>query len=365
MGNFLFFGLSCVVCFLYRNYSNDKRALRHEEKFMIDWIVNRCRVTGKEEAIKEFIAASFSRQSNNKELLIFDFNKIYPMPTSLLAKPMQNPRKEFLVVLLALNGVEHFLERGVGNRTAPDYANALNPQAYVDPISQVFQHRKDVATFLRGFSRKTGISKYPLSPDAFAAIVRMMQSHLGINMEKVIESVKMMFRRRVLQEIPGATLSEGASLKDVAQLWMSLPGSKQRMADTAFYLHTVAETGCDSSYAWAMKHWGTGWPASVADILHRENGVLDFSFKTAWSFPNQIFKKLGEFFPGVDIWAACLGEQNALAGWGYFMNSEKNTPGESFSFYNGEEALNKAHLHIFNEARKEIKDEALQTNAFG
>lgn len=57
------------------------------------------------------------------------------------------------------------------------------------------------------------------------------------------------------------------------------------------------ETGHISWYEWCVANWGTKWGAYDYGEKEREDGRFSFKFKTAWSFPEPIFRKLEEMYP--------------------------------------------------------------------
>jgi len=57
--------------------------------------------------------------------------------------------------------------------------------------------------------------------------------------------------------------------------------------------------GCDNWYDWKLANWGTKWGAfefaTVPDKKHT------FTFETAWSTPDPIFKMIGVMYPGLSF----------------------------------------------------------------
>lgn len=77
-------------------------------------------------------------------------------------------------------------------------------------------------------------------------------------------------------------------------------------------------------YSWSIKKWGTKWNAyrcmlrgSVFDAPGA-SGALEFSFCTAWSFPEPVFRALAEKYPTLRFECACWEEMMQFAGKGSF-----------------------------------------------
>ena len=69
-----------------------------------------------------------------------------------------------------------------------------------------------------------------------------------------------------------------------------------------------------------MRHWGTKWNASQTIIKDRgpDTGLLEFSFETAWSFPEPVFDAISQEFPSLHFQCATYEESGSFAGHGYF-----------------------------------------------
>jgi hypothetical protein len=68
-------------------------------------------------------------------------------------------------------------------------------------------------------------------------------------------------------------------------------------------------------YDWNVREWGTKWEAYDQDStehLDGENPSLSYSFTTAWSPPEPVFRKLGEQYPTLTFDIRSEEEQ----GWG-------------------------------------------------
>lgn len=64
--------------------------------------------------------------------------------------------------------------------------------------------------------------------------------------------------------------------------------------------------GDNNWYDWSIQNWGTKWNAGegyLSDVqrIHTNTYMLQFEFTTAWSVPEQIYRKLSELYPDVGI----------------------------------------------------------------
>ena len=60
--------------------------------------------------------------------------------------------------------------------------------------------------------------------------------------------------------------------------------------------------GSDNWYDWANEHWGTKWDVEDSDITDdHEDGIVTYSFETAWGPPEPIFNMLSGKYPDVHI----------------------------------------------------------------
>jgi hypothetical protein len=82
-------------------------------------------------------------------------------------------------------------------------------------------------------------------------------------------------------------------------------------------------------YDWCISNWGTKWNAYDQDVYHYGNGFIRAEFYTAWSPPREIFAKLCELYPDVEINISY--EEAGMAYEGQFEN------------YNGE-LVNTVHV---------------------
>jgi hypothetical protein len=81
-------------------------------------------------------------------------------------------------------------------------------------------------------------------------------------------------------------------------------------------LRALADTGYSDWHCWCKRHWGTKWNAYGFEVVSDE--PLQFTFKTAWSFPLPVFQKLAETFPALNFDCACYDEGDCFAGRGFF-----------------------------------------------
>lgn len=59
----------------------------------------------------------------------------------------------------------------------------------------------------------------------------------------------------------------------------------------------IAETGHKSWYDWSIANWGTKW--NSYDFSIKSEAPFTIQFDTAWSFPEPVFRKMAEMFPGL------------------------------------------------------------------
>ncbi len=81
-----------------------------------------------------------------------------------------------------------------------------------------------------------------------------------------------------------------------AWLDKTVPKWRERLEKT---LQAVKETGHTSWYGWSIGNWGTKWNSYDLEVREDLPGRYRFSFATAWSFPEPIFRKLAELHPGL------------------------------------------------------------------
>jgi hypothetical protein len=64
-------------------------------------------------------------------------------------------------------------------------------------------------------------------------------------------------------------------------------------------------------YGWNIANWGTKWDARDVNLEQDENEAI-YTFSTAWSIPEQVFRAMAEQHPTLDFTFGCEEEQ----GWG-------------------------------------------------
>jgi hypothetical protein len=80
-------------------------------------------------------------------------------------------------------------------------------------------------------------------------------------------------------------------------------------------------------YDWNIREWGTKWDAGDLDFTdHTEDKApsLTYSFQTAWSIPEPVFRAMVEQHPTLDFDFECEEEQ----GWGVKFTSSDGDEGE-------------------------------------
>jgi len=95
-------------------------------------------------------------------------------------------------------------------------------------------------------------------------------------------------------------------------------------------LQAILETGYTDWYEWSCDNWNTKWNSYSPCFVCDESGDLEFTFDTAWSFPEPIFEKLAEMYPNVHFHCACFDEGWGFAGEGYYNAPDDH--GSAFSF---------------------------------
>lgn len=63
------------------------------------------------------------------------------------------------------------------------------------------------------------------------------------------------------------------------------------------YMTNIVKYGFPTWYNWCRCNWGTKWNCCDVDF----DGICNYSFSTAWSFPLPIIEKLSEMFPELEI----------------------------------------------------------------
>jgi len=71
-------------------------------------------------------------------------------------------------------------------------------------------------------------------------------------------------------------------------------------------------TGYYDWYDWSCENWGTKWNAYSTVIETDQPEYLEFTFDTAWSFPEPVFERIAAEFPKLEITTDSFDE-----GWGF------------------------------------------------
>ena len=101
-------------------------------------------------------------------------------------------------------------------------------------------------------------------------------------------------------------------------------------------LVAINETGYASWYPWSIESWGTKWNSYDNDF----SKLNTVNFKTAWSMPEPIMKKLSELFPKVEFeWKWADEDKGNNCGIWTFENGElfcdklENGSNEAYCLY--------------------------------
>ena len=94
------------------------------------------------------------------------------------------------------------------------------------------------------------------------------------------------------------TGSHGPTKEYVESTWQKERKTFKEWVDLGMvYIHNMEEYGAYDWYDWRWKHWGTKWNSSDATWC----GDNMVEFDTAWSAPEEIYRRLGVLFPDVEI----------------------------------------------------------------
>lgn len=52
---------------------------------------------------------------------------------------------------------------------------------------------------------------------------------------------------------------------------------------------------------WCLENWGTKWGFVEVELVVESDDELQYTFRTAWSPPNPLIRKLGEMFPNLEF----------------------------------------------------------------
>lgn len=336
---------------------------------MPNWMTIRCKVSGTPEKLREFRAFAFSCNVENGNQTI-DFNKIIPMPEIVVETMEKNLSQEgypcmgaafFLLVLNHKDAISDGLFQEL----------ELHPPliaVWPKKTDELFPHKEEIQKFLDTIDPKTGISATPLSQEALVAAFRATTiSAFGYN---VIAGKRMWCRDKIVMHAPEYTQEKldpklapkyadeqlrGLSMAELAELWRALPCFSENMKGGILQLRVLAETGYPSWYEWSLANWGTKWAVDEINLIHEDENHLDFAFATAFSFPIPIFVALGKKFPELELWCACIEEDNMDCGYGHFTSVNNGKAGGIFSFYE-EDEMDAVYSLVFDGGRPNHDD---------
>ena len=141
--------------------------------------------------------------------------------------------------------------------------------------------------------------------EAFVDFVREGNSYFSFN--KIIPMPKELKGTRSPATI--VTQEEYDSWVDDTNLGVGKPIT-QEMSD-----RFKKEYGYDNWYDWTNANWGTKWDTDCPEVHIGDFGEVRYSFDTAWSPPEPIYKHLTKLFPKLNISWFYKEEDNQLAGW--------------------------------------------------
>lgn len=105
------------------------------------------------------------------------------------------------------------------------------------------------------------------------------------------------------------------NIQDVARAYLEKHPDQAELGRKR--LSAVLETGYVDWYGWSIANWGTKWNSYAFSIQSEAPFVI--KFETAWSFPEPIFRKLAEMFPGLRFEVVSFDE-----GWGFACQGSFN-----------------------------------------
>lgn len=65
------------------------------------------------------------------------------------------------------------------------------------------------------------------------------------------------------------------------------------------YVNNIINHGYATWYEWSINNWGTKWNACDPDVMMSNENHAEFSFDTAWSYPDPVIRELSMRFPNV------------------------------------------------------------------
>jgi hypothetical protein len=87
-------------------------------------------------------------------------------------------------------------------------------------------------------------------------------------------------------------------------------------------------------YEWCCLHWGTKWGICEAELTYEKKKSLKYAFRTAWSPPLPIIKKMGTVFPQLKFILSYFEGGSAFRGR-FVMENGENTSNET-GYYHGQ-----------------------------
>ena len=325
---------------------------------MPNWMTTRCKVFGSPEQILAFRKFALRKNAEDESLTI-DFNKIIPMPQIFLEpagdnkKPKNFPCMDSALLLLMLNGADQLPYELF-------FENLPQPSIHAAQIAQrdeLLAHTKELLEFLRAINPQTGVSTKPPSKAALIGLLRATTMSVLGREEVALKGL--WCKTQIIRQAPEKYTQrqlEGLSLADLAKIWATLPSFAENLNKGIFQLRVLAETGYSSWYEWSVINWGTKWLVDCVDVIDDTDTHMDFVFETAWSFPEPIFRALGEKFPELTLWCACVEKETMICGYGYFTAMRNDEPGGDFSYFD-ELAFNATFDLVFDAYRAECDDE--------
>ena len=318
---------------------------------MPNWMTTRCKISGTPEQMQELRKFAF-RGEPESDTQTIDFNKIVPMPPAILESIKNNeslenyPDKHAAFFLLVLNHGDMLPHELFFELRLQTSSFSTWPERQSDLVTS----RQEVIDFLDAINLETGISTKQLSREALIRAFRATTtSLLGGD---AIAKMEKWCKNKLLRH--GVVYSEvaldGLSLTDLVILWKKIPGFSSDVKSGVLQLRVLAETGYPSWYEWSIANWGTKWDVDEINIIYEDKGRLDFTFDTAWSFPEPIFHTLAAKFPEMEIWCASIEEGNIICGCGHFTPVRNGEAGEEFSFC-AEEEMDYVYSLIYDEER--------------
>jgi len=122
-----------------------------------------------------------------------------------------------------------------------------------------------------------------------------------------------------------AGLAADAAITEVAKAY--LDANPEVEAAGQKRIKALAATGYTSWYPWSIANWGTKWGAYQYSMVSDEPGCFEFTFQTAWSFPEQVFAAITREFPSLVFDCATFDE-----GWNFAGKGTFSTPATEHHF---------------------------------